>query len=77
MTNPMPECTLRDLAAPDFTQQPFALPIPRRHVVLSDDPHKFTKEFHVVYSNMGPHRVTKEERNLSTFLLALKDDAKD
>jgi len=47
------------------------------HCLVSEDPHKYLKEFHVVWTSMKPTWVTEKQIKLTAFPFSLKDSTKD
>ncbi|KAL0298879.1 UNVERIFIED_CONTAM: hypothetical protein Sradi_6547700 [Sesamum radiatum] len=54
----IPERTIKDMASPDLNQQPLCIEYPD---LEGEDPHKHSKEFHVVCSGMRPQGITEEQ----------------
>ncbi|KAJ9170364.1 hypothetical protein P3X46_018476 [Hevea brasiliensis] len=51
--------------------------LPKFHGLVSEDPHKHLKEFHVVCSSMKPQGVSKDRIKLRAFPFSLEGTAKD
>ena len=51
--------------------------LPIFHGLTSEDPHKHLKEFHVVYSTIKPHGISKEHIKLKAFPFYLANTTKN
>ncbi|KAF1858872.1 hypothetical protein Lal_00043007 [Lupinus albus] len=86
------ERTLRELAAPDFTYDslciqyedvPYVLKTGLIHLLAKfyglagQDPHKYLKEFHIVYSTTKPYDVMEDHICLKAFPHSLEGPTKD
>ncbi|XP_023773168.1 uncharacterized protein LOC111921819 [Lactuca sativa] len=87
------EKTLREWVTQEVTQQPLCItfpearnfelksglihPLPPFRGLENEDPHKFLKQFHVVFSGMKHHGVTKDHIKLRAFPFSVQDATKE